>query len=396
MAKSKEIWITGLGIISAIGNNADECHVSLQSGNTGIGNIQGLNTRHRNEYVAGEISLSNEQLSEKCGITASLPRTTLLAIYAANEAIVSAELDKIQLKSSGLILGSTVGGMDKTEKLYLEQASSEEYLESHPCGYTTRAVAENFGIEGYFNTISTACSSGANAIMLAARLIKQGILDVVIAGGSDALSLFTFNGFRTLMILDPEPCRPFSSDRKGLNLGEGAAFVVLESKAHALERKANRLCEVSGYGNCNDAFHQTASSPDGRGPYRAMKEAIELAGIKPSDIAYINVHGTGTDNNDLTESIAIQNLFGERIPACSSTKAFTGHCLGAAGAVEAVFSVFALQHNEVYPNLRFASPIEEAGIIPELSLRTTTVDHVLSNSFGFGGCDTSLVFSKIW
>jgi 3-oxoacyl-(acyl-carrier-protein) synthase len=395
MPAKKEIWITGMGIISAIGNNSDACLASLQSGKTGISKIHNLNTKHKDDFVAGEIPLTNEELTNICSVNADLPRTTLLALHAAIEATNSAKLDEEQLTRSGLILGTTVGGMDKTEKLYLSNSPASEYLDSHPCGYTTRFVAEELKIKGYTNTISTACSSGANAIMLGARLIKQGILDVVIAGGSDALSLFTFNGFRTLMILDQQPCKPFSDDRKGLNLGEGAAFVVLESKEHAIKRNAVGLCSVSGYGNCNDAFHQTASSPDGRGPYRAMKEALETAKISPAEIDYINVHGTGTDNNDLTESIAISNLFGDEPPALSSTKAFTGHCLGAAGAIEAVFSAFALLHNEVYPNLRFVAPVKETKLIPETSLRKKPVRHVLSNSFGFGGCDTSLVFSKI-
>lgn len=395
MPSKKEIWITGMGVVSAIGNNSDACLASLQSGKTGIKKIQNLDTKHGDVFVAGEIPMTNIELARHCGVHAEYPRTTLLALHAAIEAASSANLNKELLNDSGLIVGTTVGGMDKTEKLYLTQAPSYEYLDSHPCGYTTRVVAEKLKINGYTNTISTACSSGANAIMLGVRLIRHGILDIVIAGGSDAISLFTFNGFRTLMILDQEPCRPFSSDRKGLNLGEGAAFIVLESKEHAIKRNASGLCAVTGYGNCNDAYHQTASSPDGRGPYRAMKEALETACISPAEIDYINAHGTGTDNNDLTESIAISNLFGNDLPAFSSTKAFTGHCLGAAGAIEAVFSALSLVHNEVYPNLRFTTPIEETNIHPETSLRNKQINHVLSNSFGFGGCDTSLVFSKI-
>lgn len=395
MPESKEIWITGLGVISAIGNNSNECLASLQLGKTGIDKIQNLDTKHKNNFVAGEIHLTNKEIAKRCRADAKLPRTTLLAIHAAIEAIDSAMLNEEQLAKAGLLLGTTVGGMDKTEKLYLAKAPATEYLKSHPCGFTTRSVAAKLGIKGYINTISTACSSGANAIMLGARLIKQGIANIVIAGGSDALSLFTFNGFRTLMILDPEPCRPFSADRKGLNLGEGAAFVVLESREHAIKRNADGLGRLSGYGNCNDAFHQTASSPDGQGPYKAMKEALETANIDRDRIDYINVHGTGTDNNDLTESFAMKNLFGDKMPSCSSTKAFTGHCLGAAGAVEAVFSVFTIIHNEVYPNLRFSSAIGETEIKPETSANKRPVNHVLSNSFGFGGCDTSLVFSKI-
>jgi 3-oxoacyl-[acyl-carrier-protein] synthase-1 len=197
------------------------------------------------------------------------------------------------------------------------------------------------------------------------------------------------------MILDPDRCRPFSDDRRGLNLGEGAGFVILESKDHALKRNVNGLCRVSGYGNSNDAFHQTASSCDGRGAFKAMNEAIYKAGLSVKDIDYINVHGTGTDNNDLTEGIALNRLFNYKVPDFSSTKTFTGHCLGAAGAIEAVFSATAIQNNELYANLRFNNPVGDTGLMPVKTFSRKKIKHVLSNSFGFGGCDTSLVFSSI-
>jgi 3-oxoacyl-(acyl-carrier-protein) synthase len=394
MFTNREIWITGMGIVSSIGKNLDECLYSLRNDLTGIENIKYLKTVHKDTYVAGEVKLSSAEISAITGAEKDLPRTTLLALMAAGEAIKSANLT-IHNNKTGIILGTTVGGMDKTERLYSAGADPAEFINSHHCGFTTNYVANYFGINGYTNTISTACSSGANAIMLGAKLIQHGILDVVIAGGSDALSVFTLNGFRSLMILDPSPCRPFSADRKGLNLGEGAAFVILESKEHALKRNANGYCRVSGFGNSNDAFHQTASSCDGRGAFKAMGEAIAYAGISVEEIDYINVHGTGTDNNDLTEGIAIKRLFNQNVPAFSSTKAFTGHCLGAAGAIEAVFSAVAIINNEVYANLRFNSPIADVGLIPVKTFTRKKIKHVLSNSFGFGGCDTSLVFSGI-
>jgi 3-oxoacyl-(acyl-carrier-protein) synthase len=307
-----------------------------------------------------------------------------------------AEFSRISGSQIGIIIGTTVGGMDKTERLYKRNMNPGLYIPSHHCGFTTHYLANYYGIRDYINTISTACSSGANAIMLGTRLIKHGILDAVIAGGSDALSAFTLNGFRSLMILDTDPCRPFSNDRKGLNLGEGAGFVFLESKEHALKRNIKGLCKVSGYGNTNDAFHQTASSPDGRGAYNAMFKALKMSNLKPENIDYINVHGTGTDNNDVTESLALNRLFSYKVPDFSSTKTFTGHCLGAAGAIEAVFSASAIISNEVYANLRFTTPIEGTGLFPILNYsKKKKVDHVLSNSFGFGGCDTSLLFSRI-
>jgi 3-oxoacyl-(acyl-carrier-protein) synthase len=393
--KKREIWITGLGIVSSIGKNLDECLDSLRKDQTGIEEIKYLDTVHKNNFVAGEVKLSNEELSFLTGTEEDLPRTTLLAILAAREAIQSANLSNLTVNKTGIILGTTVGGMDKTERLYPLCGDPSEYISSHHCGFTTSYLAKYFGIRNYTNTISTACSSGANAIMLGAKLIHHGLLDVVIAGGSDALSVFTLNGFRSLMILDPNPCRPFSDDRKGLNLGEGAGFVILESKEHAIKRNVSAYCRISGFGNSNDAFHQTASSADGRGAFKAMSEAVTYAGITPGDIDYINVHGTGTDNNDLTEGIAIKRFFYQNIPAFSSTKSFTGHCLGAAGAIEAVFSALAIQNNEVYANLRFNTPIAEVGLIPVRAFSGRKVTHVLSNSFGFGGCDTSLLFSGI-
>ena len=200
------------------------------------------------------------------------------------------------------------------------------------------------------------------------------------------------NGFGSLLILDKTPCRPFDASRAGLNLGEGAGYLVLQSEKTSYRKT---YCTLAGYANANDAFHQTASSSDGNGAYLAMKGALEKAGLSPDSIDYINAHGTGTPNNDASESAAIQRLFGNRIPPFSSTKAFTGHTLGAAGGVEAVFSVLALHHGILYPNLNFNQPIAETGLIPVTEYQTgVSIRSVLSNSFGFGGNNTSLLFRK--
>jgi 3-oxoacyl-(acyl-carrier-protein) synthase len=390
-----EVWISGMGVVTSIGNNVETCLQSLAKDKTGIERIKLLDTIHKDSYVAGEVKLTNIEIASLVNDNPDLPRTTLLALMAAGEALNSARFTSKKGTRAGIILGTTVGGMDKTERLYVKDEDPKKYIFSHPCGYTTSCLAQKYNLNHYSNTISTACSSGANAIMLGAKLIKNGFLDVVLAGGTDALSVFTFNGFRSLMILDQEACKPFSNDRKGLNLGEGAGFVFLESKEHALQRQAMGICRISGYGNSNDAFHQTASSPEGRGAFKAMAEALNVAGINNSEIDYINVHGTGTDNNDLTEAIAMQRLFENNVPDFSSTKTFTGHCLGAAGAIEAVFSAAAIYRGEVYSNLRFTSPVGETKLLPVLAYKKKKVKHVLSNSFGFGGCDTSLLFSEI-
>ncbi len=255
-------------------------------------------------------------------------------------------------------------------------------------------MAEILGLTGFVSTVSTACSSSANSIMLAARMIRQGMLDVAVAGGVDALSTFTLNGFNTLMILDREPCRPFDQHRAGLNLGEGAGYVVLFSEKALAATGAHAWCRLSGWHNATDAYHQTASSPEGKGSFMAMTGALKIAGLQPDAIDYINVHGTGTPNNDQSEGTALRRVFGDACPAFSSTKAFTGHTLGASGGIEAVLSALSIRYGLIYPNLRFSTPIEGLDLAPETRFRRgENIRHVLSNSFGFGGNCSSLVFS---
>jgi 3-oxoacyl-[acyl-carrier-protein] synthase-1 len=289
--------------------------------------------------------------------------------------------------------------MGTTENLWMDYLNTEKsgdwlkYIESHECGDSTEAIADSIGVKDFLSTISTACSSSANSIMLGARMIKQGLLDRVIVGGTDCLSKFTINGFSTLMILDKDHCKPFDAQRQGLNLGEGAGFIVIESEKAAKGKEI--LCELSGYGNANDAYHQTASSPEGAGAYLAMEKAFKVSGLKPSDISYINAHGTGTQINDLSEGTALDKMFDKKVPMISSTKAFTGHTLGACGGIEAVFSVLAIKHNMVYPNLNHVNQMPEISFTPVKELKKDQkIDHVLSNSFGFGGNTSALIFSR--
>jgi 3-oxoacyl-[acyl-carrier-protein] synthase-1 len=285
--------------------------------------------------------------------------------------------------------------MDLTEQIpnFNSEKKLYEILTLHPCGDCTEKLAAFLSVEGFVTTYSTACSSAANAIMLGARMIKSGYVDRVIAGGVDALSAFTLNGFNSLMILDREHCRPFDKTRAGLNLGEGAGFVVLEAEKIAKPNKA--LVFLSGYANSNDAYHQTASSPEGVGAMQSMKKALDIAGISVNDISYINAHGTGTPNNDSSEAKAIASLFGENVPPFSSIKSFTGHTLGACGGIEAVFSVKAILDQEIYSGLNFATADDDINICPLRLNRKAEVNHVLSNSFGFGGNNSTLIFSKI-
>ncbi|MEO6686373.1 MAG: beta-ketoacyl-[acyl-carrier-protein] synthase family protein, partial [Dyadobacter sp.] len=298
----------------------------------------------------------------------------------------------------GIISATSVGGMDQTEHFYRNYLGHTnpdfQVLKCHDSGNTTERIAAELGISGYINTLSTACSSGANAIMLGARLIEQGKLDRVLVGGTDALAQFTLNGFRSLMICDDQWCRPFDESRSGLNLGEGAAFLLLENDK-SIEFSGNEtLCCLVGWANAADAYHQTASSPDGKGATLAIQNAIEVSGLSALDISYINAHGTGTKNNDLSESVALLNVFGDNYPDFSSTKPYTGHTLAAAGAIEAVFSVLAIQNGIIFPNLNYSQAITETGLIPITEfLSDQPVTSVLSNSFGFGGNNSSLVFA---
>ncbi|HEY8929855.1 MAG TPA: beta-ketoacyl-[acyl-carrier-protein] synthase family protein, partial [Mucilaginibacter sp.] len=290
---------------------------------------------------------------------------------------------------------------DKSEDFFIDflKDNSKGKLRNvfdHECGSMTEIVADQLGITDFMTTISTACSSSANAIAYGARLIKNDIIDIAIVGGADALTKFTLNGFNTLMILDKEFCKPFDENREGLNLGEGAGYLVLVSDKVAKTLNKPVFCRLSGYNNSNDAYHQTASSPDGTGSYMAMQGALKKSGLQPSDIDYINLHGTGTPNNDGSEGTAVKRLFEPDYPPISSTKSFTGHTLGASGGVEAVFSVLAIKHGLIYPNLRFKTRMVDMPFEPETKFQKgKAIKHVMSNSFGFGGNCTSLIFSEV-
>lgn len=340
-------------------------------------------------------------MSKMLSVPDNMPitRTSLMGILAARNSISDAKIIPDKSLRIGFISGTTVGGMEKSEQFYrdfLENDTCNDYIKIHDCGACTEVIADYFGGFSYVSTISTACSSSANAIVLGSNLIRLGLMDCVVAGGTECLTKFHLNGFKTLMILDKGNCRPFDAARAGLNLGEGAAYLVLESDESANARNADVLCKVSGYGNACDAYHQTASSPDGKGATLAMQNALVMSGLKPSDINYINAHGTGTINNDESEGTAIMNVFGNCIPPVSSTKAYTGHTTSASGSVEAVISILAMNEGFLPPNLNFKNPIEKLSFAPVRELiRNVKIDHVLSNSFGFGGNNTSIVFSKI-
>jgi len=392
---AERIAITSIGIISSLGMNVAENLDSLLQKKSGIGAMELLDSIHKDIPVA-EVKKSDNDLAKILGIKnpENYTRTTLLAMLAAREAWKESPTSS-SIKT-GLISSTTVAGMRTSEKHYVDfkkGISDGAFIHTHDAGDSTEKIANDLGIKDFITTISTACSSSANAFMLASRMLGSKKLDRVMVGGVDALSLFTLNGFKSLMILDQEPCKSFDQNRAGLNLGEAAAYLVLKRESD-LSEDEKVYAYLSGFANANDAYHQTASSPDGNGAGMAMQRALEMANLKASDIDYINAHGTATHNNDLSEGLAIMKVFGDAIPPVSSTKPFTGHTLAAAGAVEAVFVALALENQIIYPNLNFSTQMEELSFSPHTEILKKPLKHVLSNSFGFGGNNSSLIFSK--
>ena len=396
----ERIVITGMGICSCIGDNVQETFTHLSQGKSGLSTIELLDTLHQDHIRVGEVKHTNEALTNILDIPKenSYSRTSLLGILALREAIKNASLDGESLHSLGLVMASSVGGMDMTERYFYDYATNipaRRYITSHNIGEITQQMASYFGIKGLVTSLSTACSSSANAIITATNLIRTGRARTLAVGGADALSKFTINGFNALMILSDKEATPFDEHRKGLNLGEAGAFLILEAESEALKHGRKILAQLSGWGNANDAYHQTASSEDGEGAFLAIEKALHCSGLSPKDIDYINAHGTATVNNDLSESRALIRIFSEKqMPDLSSTKPFTGHTLAVASAVEAIISILSIEKEMIFPNLNFQTPMKEVNIKPVTVLKQKPIQHVLSNSFGFGGNCSALIFSK--
>lgn len=399
---SHRVFVTGYGLITSIGNDKVENFESLSRKRAGFGELSILNTLHSRNLPSCEIKLHDHELSRLARLhhARGYTRTALLGLIALQEAIDDATLSAEELKCTGLLSATTTGGIREFEKNFraiidlTQHGDFVQFTDTANPGEHTERIADRVGIRSYIGTLSTACSSSANAIMQGAQLIGAGKLNRVICGGAEALSKFTINGFNSLMIIDAQHCRPFDAGRNGLNLGEGAAYLVLEGEDIVKQQKKKPVAELIGYGNANDAFHQTASSPEGTGALRAMEIALAKAEILPGQIDYINAHGTATENNDFSEGTGIKRLFGTNVPPFSSTKPFTGHTLAAAGSIEAAYCIMALQHQVMWPNLNFKEPIPELELSPIIDLvQGNSLKNVLSNSFGFGGNTSSLIFS---
>ena len=374
----------------------------LLAGRSGISDIEVLETRHRGQFPVGEIKAETAALRQQLNGSPSplaLNRTAVLAALAARQAAEQARQVHRSARRVGLFSGTTVGGMDTTEDGYPEYLAGRRFaanfLETNDCGYATEYLADYLGNVHLFATSTTACSSSLNSIAAAVAMLRTGKLDVAIAGGTDGLCRFTINGFNSFMLLDQQACRPFDATRSGINLGEGAAFFVLETE-ESLHRSGNRpLAIIEGYANRNDTYHPTAISDAGRGIQLGMRGALHDAGLAADRIDYLITHGTATRNNDASEGAAIHQTFTNRVPAYASLKSTIGHTLGASGAINVGLGILAIQTDTRFANRNFSTSMPELTVDPVA--RNTSgapVDYVMVNASGMGGFCTSLIISK--
>lgn len=380
--------ITGLGCICATGDGAGACLEGLFAGRRNPAPPVGFSSTHSVAYPVFEVpGFLN---------VPGMPRTSALGLHAARQALDDAGLDPEALDGLrvGVCVGTTVGSALSHEAFCrAHRAGEDPDMDPMECilkGNPADIIARAFGFRGPRQTIVNACASGTDAIGLGASWIEAGLCDLVIAGGTDELGRVTYNGFISLKIMDPAPCRPFDRDRRGLNLGEGAAMVVLESERSRSRRRAPARAFLLGYGSSCDAYHQTAPHPDGAGLRRAMAEA--LGGVAASSIAFVNAHGTGTPDNDRVES----RVLGELMPGVPylSTKGSTGHTLGAAGAIEAVFTALCLEWGSIPASLGFENL--EPGLTCAPVCRATKIEGAaaLSTSLAFGGNNAVVLIGR--
>src|SRR4030043_1243978 len=399
--KTRRVAITGIGVFCSIGKNVEEFLQSLKEGQSGIGPITLFDTSKYPCKIGAEIRNYRPEEFFKKKELKRLSRADQFALVASEEAMKVSGIDSFPSEEVGICLGAGAGGMLEAETYHREilfkGKSRPSLILPFIPSFTASRGAERFGFSGPKATVTTACSSSATAIGYGADLIRRGQSKGVLCGGSDALSELTFGGFNSLKAMDPSPCKPFDRRRAGMCLGEGAAILILEDLEEARKRGAEIFTEFLGYGIGGEAYHITTPEPTGISEARIMKEAMEESGITPLEVDYINAHGTGTPLNDKVETLSIKRAFGQKaysIPV-SSIKSMVGHCLGSAGAIEAVASVLSIVYNFIPPPLSHREGDEDCDLdyVPGKS-REVNVKVVLSNSFAFGGNCTSLVFGK--
>lgn len=395
----KRVVITGLGVFCGAGKNTSEFSHNLLNGTSGITAIDLFDVSAFPSRIGCQIKGYDPLEYFDHHTARKLSRTDQFGIIAAGEALKDSGIHGVYSPFEiGVAMGGGAAGMFQSEqwlKAHLAgEAVSPLLLRGVLPDKTASEIALRFGLAGYQGTVTTACSSSATAIGWGADLVATGQQKAVVAGGSDTLSLLTFAGFNSLKVVDPEACSPFSLGRQGISLGEGAAFLVLEDEQSALARGAKVYGAVLAYALAGEAFHMTAPEPTGSTAARVMRDAIAAAGIESEQVGWVNAHGTGTPLNDVVESNAMKLVFGERVGQVPliSTKAMTGHCLGAAGAIEALATTIALNEQVIPQTLNYR------GRDPECDLeychdgqRRSAARVAMSNSFAFGGNITSLV-----
>ncbi|MDR3458458.1 MAG: beta-ketoacyl-[acyl-carrier-protein] synthase family protein [Verrucomicrobiae bacterium] len=387
--------ITGLGIVSAAGFGVAEVWRAVAAGTSGLKPLTLFQSPRYGQNPTGEIQRDLLAL----GAPTRASRSDKLGFLAARDALADAKIDLVRSGDrAGIVLGTSVGGSYDSE-IFLTTLIKRGKMRAratrfHECSSTVDLIAEHFGLYGPGMALATACSSSALAIATAAEMIMAGEADVMLTGGADSLSRMTWGGFHALLLVDAAGCRPFDVTRAGMSHGEGAAMLVLESEESALRRGARILARLSGWGTSCDAYHATAPHPQGAGATAAMQAALRRAKLEPSAIGYVNAHGTGTRDNDQAEAIALKTVFHNRVPPFSSTKRVFGHSLAASGAMEAIVCVEALRHQELPPNPGFTKCDPTIGLEPVTECHHAPLVHVMSNSFGFGGNNGVLIFSK--
>jgi 3-oxoacyl-[acyl-carrier-protein] synthase II len=394
----KIIVVTGVGVVSPYGIGLDCLQQGMLSGKCCLTPTKDVYPGFAGTTAPVSVPLPAE------GSNSRYSRTDRLAALAAGDAVTDIDCESTLFRESGVVMASTVAGLTEIDP-EIAQDPAAWYRRggltraaSYPVAHVADAVGDHLGIRGPRCAVSVACASGAMAIALAANLLLDGVAPMILAGGSDALCPFTLSGFSSLQALDPSPCRPFDQNRKGLNLGEGAAVLVLETLAGAKARNAKVLAVLRGWAMTNDAFHPTAPQQQGSGLAECMRLAMGMAEVSCDEIGYVNAHGTGTPLNDIAETKAYETAFRGRsrpIPI-SSTKSYFGHCLGAAGALEAAITITAIRCGALFPTLRLTDPIESPGVDwLRGEVRRQPLPLAMSVSAGFGGSNTALIFGSV-
>jgi 3-oxoacyl-[acyl-carrier-protein] synthase II len=395
----KTIVVTGVGVVSPYGVGLGCLQAGMLSGKSCLAPTKDVYPGFEGTTAPVEgLALLAEDSSSQYS------RTDRLATVAAQDAIANSGYDSSTFPESGIVMANTVGGLTEIDTAIAEDPAAwyrrpGSLLRgaSYPFAHVADAVGEHFGIRGPRCAISVACASGAMAIALAANMLLDDAAPIMLAGGSDPLCPFTLSGFNSLRALDPNPCSPFDQNRNGLNLGEGSAVLILETLAGAAARNANVLAVLRGWAMTNDAFHTTAPQKQGSGLADCIKLSMEMAEVSGDEIGYVNAHGTGTPLNDVAEANAYETAFRGRsrpIPV-SSTKSYFGHCLGAAGALEAAITIMAVRSGALLPTLRLADPIESPGVDwLRGEVKRQPLPLAMSVSSGFGGSNTVLIFGS--